>query len=404
MTILSIAQKVAKRLMLPSPATLVGNTDNNVVLISSMMLETIESIRDEYGWPELQKAHLFYTIANLEWYALPLDFNRTTMETLWNRTQRWPLIGPLNGVEWQTYKSGLIVSYPRQRFRCKGWSNSQFFIDPTPSETDLLVFEYISESAIRPKTWAPSTAYTSGTYVSYDGIIFKCSTSGTSHTVQPPAFGKDGTMFWSTVPTYVAALSYYVDQYVYANSKVYQCTVAGKGGVAPSVTSGTEVTGTCTFEYIATPATWVAGTTYTQGTFVKSTGGGTNCYLALVNGTSGDYSPKFYSTLVDSNIPLYPTLDQVSDGTAVWDVYYSPFNAFVADTDEVILDNQLIEDGTVWRFKRERGLEYEGLMNECDERLQFTKSKLQGSGVLTIGSRNTYPPILGVLNYPDGNY
>lgn len=402
MTILSIAQKVARRLMLSAPATLVGNTENNIVLISAMMLETMESIRDEYPWPELTKAHEFVTIANLESYALPLDFNRTAMETLWNRTQRWPLIGPLTGVEWQTYKSGLIVSYPRQRFRNKGWSNSQFFIDPTPSDTENLVFEYTSNTTVRPKTWVANTAYTQNTYVSYDGLILKCTTAGTSHTVQPPAFGKDGTVIWYPIPAYVASISYYVGQYVSANSKVYQCTVAGKGGVAPSHTSGSATTGTCTFLYVATPSAWVGGTAYTsQTSFVENN---SNYYMCVASGTSADYGPKFKSTLVDSNIPLYPTTDTITDGTAEWTVYKSPFDTFQADTDEIILNNQMIEDGTVWRFKRERGLDYEGLKFEAEERIEFAKTQLSGSGVLTIGSRNTFPPILGVLNYPDGNY
>jgi len=402
MTILSIAQKVARRLMLSAPATLVGNTDNNVVLISAMMLETMESIRDEYPWPELTKAHEFVTIANLESYALPLDFNRTAMETLWNRTQRWPLIGPLTGVEWQTYKSGLIVSYPRQRFRNKGWSNSQFFIDPTPSDTENLVFEYVSNTTVRPKTWVANTDYTQNTYVSYDGLILKCTTAGTTAAVQPPAFGKDGTVIWVSVPAYVANISYYIGQYVFANSKVYQCTVAGKGSTAPSVTSGTEVTGTATFEYINTPSAWVAGTVYTSQTSFTTVS--TDCFMCVASGTSGDYSPKFRATLADTNIPLSLTTNTITDGTAVWTVYYNSFDTFQADTDEIILNNQMIEDGTVWRFKRERGLDYEGLKFEAEERIEFAKTQLSGSGVLTIGSRNTFPPILGVLNYPDGNY
>lgn len=406
MTILQIAQKCAGRLQLVQPTTFVGSTNNNDLFLTQMLYRTISEIRDEFPWPELQKEYLFSVINGMAAYRMPQDLNSIIFETLWNRSQQWPLLGPLDPQEWQTLKSGYIAALPQSQYRIKGWDTSQFFVNPTPSETQLYVFEYISKSAVRPKSWVAGTAYTTNTYVSSDGIILKANGNGTSHTSQPPEFGRDNTVFWKSVPSYVASISYYVDQYVFANSKVYKCTDAGKGSTAPSHTSGSAVTGTCTFEYISTPSAWAGGTDYAVDDTVTGTGGAGTAFICSIAGISGDYSPKFNSTLLDVNSILAPTTDTITDGTVTWTVQYPAYETFQADTDEVLLNNDIIIDGAVWRFKQERGLPYQDLKSEAEARIETLKTSLSSSATLSAraGAGNMFPYMIGYWSYPVGNY
>jgi len=288
MTILTLAQRCAKRLLLTSPSSVVGSTDNNIILLQAMIELAAEEIRDSFEWPELQKEHTFTLATNTASYALPADYNSTVNESLWNRDQNWELIGPLSPQEWQLYKSGLISDIPRQRFRIKGWGTNQFFIDPTPSSSEngqTCAYEYMSRTCFRPKTWAASTSWTGMRYCSYNGYIFD------------------------------------------------------RGGTGAATTGSDNA----------------------------------------------------------------PTPSDLTDGSITWTLYSSSFETINHDNDECILDNKMIVDGAVWRFKRERGLDYEGLRRDAEAQIEISKVKLQGSETLSIQGGSGYP-IIGFHNYPTDDY
>lgn len=288
MTILAVAQTCAQRLQITSPSSFVGSTDNNMVLLKVMIEQAAQEIRNEFPWPELIREYTFTLATSTDSYALPGDFDRTIMESLWNRTQKWPLIGPLDAVDWQNYKSGFTTNLPRQRFRIKYWANSQFFIDPTPTSGEngqTLVYEYVSKTVFRPKTWVTATAFAAATYCSYNGNIYYTSAGGTT------------------------------------------------GASAPVHTSGS-----------------------------------------------------------------------ASDGTVTWVYQSGAFETITKDTDEILLNNQMIIDGACWRFKRERGLDFEEAMRIAEEQKDLAKSKLQGAGVLSVAKQRLGVPMMGTWSYPVGSY
>lgn len=290
MTVLALAQTAAKRLQLTSPSTFVASTDNNMILLRACMEEAVQKIRDAYPWPELQREYLFTLATSTANYALPADFDFMLNETLWNRTQHWPLVGPIDPVDWQLIKSGAIANFPRQRFRVKGWQTNQFYIDPTPDSTlngQTIAYEYISKTCIRPKTWVASTAWAGMQYCSYNGNIYDRGGTGAATT----------------------------------------------GTTAPTVTSGS-----------------------------------------------------------------------VSDGVITWTYVSTAFDSFNNDNDEVILDQAMAIDGAVWRFKRERGLEYQGLQKEAEDRIEETTTALTAAGVLTIQRLRGAPSPIGYMNYPQGDF
>lgn len=76
-------------------------------------------------------------------YPLPSDWSKQIPQTEWDRSNRWPLLGPNSPQDWQSFKSGIVYAGPRLRFRIQG---STLAINPPPSTNLNLAFEYISKS------------------------------------------------------------------------------------------------------------------------------------------------------------------------------------------------------------------------------------------------------------------
>ena len=74
-------------------------------------------------------------------YDLPSDWLSEIPQTEWDRTNRWPLLGPQSPQDWQSFKSGIVHAGPRQRFRIQ---ENQILINPPPPNGLLFSLEYIS--------------------------------------------------------------------------------------------------------------------------------------------------------------------------------------------------------------------------------------------------------------------
>ncbi len=290
MTVATIAETCSNRLQITFPTTggFVTATDQNMILLKQLIEEACTDLKDEFPWPELQTQYTFTLATNTASYALPSDFDRWMNQTWWNSTQHWPLIGPIDAVLWQQYQSGLVTTLPRQRFRVKGWALKQFFIDPTPSSSENgqeCVFEYITGTVIKPKTWVASTSWTGLRYCSYNGYIFD------------------------------------------------------RGGTGAATTGASA-----------------------------------------------------------------PTPSSLNDGSITWTLYTSKFETFQDDSDNIILDNSMVTDRAVWRFKQERGLDFEDFRAQAENRKEITKTKLQGTSIVTINGWQLSAPMIGPWSYPEGNY
>lgn len=82
-------------------------------------------------------------------YPLPSDWLKQIPQTEWDRTNRWPMLGPKTAQEWQSFKSGIVYAGPRERFRIQGGSLQ---ISPPPPNALTFAYEYISNA------WAYSVA------------------------------------------------------------------------------------------------------------------------------------------------------------------------------------------------------------------------------------------------------
>lgn len=78
-------------------------------------------------------------------YDLPSDWAREIPQTEWNRTNRWPLLGPSSPQDWQEFKSGVVYPGPRERFRIV---NNTYAINPPPPNGLIFSMEYMSKGWI----------------------------------------------------------------------------------------------------------------------------------------------------------------------------------------------------------------------------------------------------------------
>lgn len=116
--------------------------------------------------------------------------------------------------------------------------------------------------------------------------------------------------------------------------------------IAPTPTSATNGQ-TIIFEYIADrpirPLQWSSGLIVTSGSYIYNNG---NYYTAAGAGTTGSTAPTH-------------TSGSVSDGGVTWAYYNGAYNKFLADTDEPILPQRVLEQGMLERFAELHGLTVE---------------------------------------------
>lgn len=99
------------------------------------------------------------------------------------------------------------------------------------------------------------------------------------------------------------------------------------------------------FQYIADrsvrPRNWVASTVFAAGSYCFNNG---NYYQTTAGGTTGSTAPTH-------------TSGSASDGGVTWTYYSGPYNTFLADTDESLFNDKLVEQGVLERFAEIHGLE-----------------------------------------------
>jgi hypothetical protein len=149
-TLLSTIQDAAREIGLPSPTTVIGNTDPNVTRTLAMaQREGKELVRK--SWTILQREHTFTTTATVDEYTLPADYATLLSNTAWDRENYWAMRGPLSAQEWQARKSAILgatVGNAHWRIkRAASGNTKKFVVDPIPTATgDELVFDYRSDS------------------------------------------------------------------------------------------------------------------------------------------------------------------------------------------------------------------------------------------------------------------
>lgn len=142
MTLLTICQDAADRIGLPKPASVISSTDQTTVeLLAFAKQEGIELMK-AVPWEELTTEATFTTTATAaQSGSIPSDWDRFLNDSMFNRTQQKPMLGPITGQQWQERQAYATASAINYWWRVRG---GEILITPTPAAGETIAFEYIS--------------------------------------------------------------------------------------------------------------------------------------------------------------------------------------------------------------------------------------------------------------------
>jgi len=134
---------------------------------------------------------------------------------------------------------------------------------------------------------------------------------------------------------------------------------------------------TIIFEYIADrsvrPVTWTTATAFGANAYCFYNG---NYYQTTAGGTTGATAPTH-------------TSGSVSDGGVTWTYYNGPYNQFLANTDQSIFQEKLLEQGILERFAEIHGLD--SIRPRFDMQLNEEFSRDKNGKVLYAGGHMRDP-------------
>lgn len=145
MTMLSVIQNFCQRTGLPSPSSVMGTTDPQVLQVKALLEEEGNDLAQRGAWQGLTFQASHTTLALEDQGAIDTiasnGFRYIVNETIWDRTTILPVCGPLNSVEWQALKA-VVTTGPRYQFRIRG---GKLLVNPAPPAGDAWYFEYVSQ-------------------------------------------------------------------------------------------------------------------------------------------------------------------------------------------------------------------------------------------------------------------
>lgn len=145
MTMLTTVQQFCLRTGIPKPATVYGSTDTQVLQVLALLEEEGNDLSARGPWQGITQESTHTTIAAEDQGAMTTiagaGFRYISNDTMWDRTDRLPVLGPVDGPDWQTLK-GFVVTGPRYQFRIRG---GKLLVNPTPTAGHTWAFEWISK-------------------------------------------------------------------------------------------------------------------------------------------------------------------------------------------------------------------------------------------------------------------
>lgn len=148
MSLLTICQDACSDLSLPAVTSVVGNAVSHAPLLLRIAKEELNSLATRHNWQRLTKEHTFAATAStvqVTASAIPSDFDRMVNESIFNRTDKERIWGPLSPEEWQNIQANSITMVdPSYRIR-----QNTILITPAPTAADTIAYEYISLNKAR---------------------------------------------------------------------------------------------------------------------------------------------------------------------------------------------------------------------------------------------------------------
>lgn len=146
MSLLSLVQDACEDLGINSPASVVGNTSDQIIQMLSIANREGRDLAKRYAWSQLMK-NTTWTLALAEDQGLlnsavvtAGDFDSILPETMFNRTKTQPIVENTNQTEWETRQAyGLQGVWTRYKIQ-----GGKLYLYPAPAAADTGAFAYKS--------------------------------------------------------------------------------------------------------------------------------------------------------------------------------------------------------------------------------------------------------------------
>lgn len=151
MSLLTLIQYMCGRTGIPVPSTVYGTTDTQVLQMMRLLEEEGNDLSQRGTWQGLTFEASLTTAATEDQGTITSiatnGFRYIKNQTIWSRTRRLPVCGPLDPQEWQMLKA-LYVEGPYYRFRIRG---GKLLVNPVPP-VESWYFEYVSKNWLTDST------------------------------------------------------------------------------------------------------------------------------------------------------------------------------------------------------------------------------------------------------------
>lgn len=146
MSLLTIVQDACDRMSLPRPTVVMTSQDQLVASLRGLAQQESTELARRAAWQALKLEHTFITTAAaVQVGGFPSDFDYYVDETMFNRSRRRSVWGPLSDQEWQRIQASLTTLVD-PAFRIRG---SQLLISPTPPAGETIAYEYVTKNFCR---------------------------------------------------------------------------------------------------------------------------------------------------------------------------------------------------------------------------------------------------------------
>jgi len=201
MTLATVVANVADEAGYTVESAVIASTETTTKQLRTMAQRVNREMSDQYPWPVMYAAGSITLVNGQAQYQLPAAFSYYQYNTFWNQSTRWRILGPMTPQEYAEIKGYGLNTTVYQRFQLRGISNDQLLISPTPTASgDIIIFEYIAERSVRPRTWATSVLYSANSYTFYNGNYYQTTAGGTTGATPPTHTSgsvSDGGVTWT---------------------------------------------------------------------------------------------------------------------------------------------------------------------------------------------------------------
>lgn len=147
MTLLAVIQTACNEIGIDPPSSVIGNANSQIKQLLALANREGNNLssRNYNGWNILTREATFTTVATESQGSVETiapGYRYIINQTIWNRTQRRPVYGPISPQNWQMLQSSPVTG-PYDQFRIRG---GNILFDPIPSAGETCAFEYVTSN------------------------------------------------------------------------------------------------------------------------------------------------------------------------------------------------------------------------------------------------------------------